>query len=253
VGLALWERGEVSHAIRAMETSIRLAEAVGFLIPQTNTRTDLATLYADLGAVEHGLETVRVALSVAETHDYADRALALAVLAYAHSLGGDITEAETRIEEARRHPDRHAYPFTFVVSLLTESKLRLQQTDYERCMAVTDVLLTRFRQYGIRLYIPEALYLKGQALLGLGRKAAARDHFLEAREEAETLGSRRMLWHILDALSRLESDPTRVAALRQEAREIIRTIVAHIDQDDLRTSFLSSPEVRAALRPLEAE
>jgi hypothetical protein len=30
-------------------------------------------------------------------------------------------------------------------------------------------------------------------------------------------------------------------------------MVAHIDQDALRASFLSSPDVRAAIRPLETE
>jgi hypothetical protein len=129
----------------------------------------------------------------------------------------------------------------------------LQQADYERCVAVTDTLLTQFHQHGIRLFVPEALYLKGKALLSLGRAEAAREHLREARTEAETLESRRVLWRILDALSRLESDPTRTAALRQEAREIIRYMVAHIDQDALRASFLSSPDVRAAIRPLETE
>jgi hypothetical protein len=62
-----------------------------------------------------------------------------------------------------------------------------------------------------------------------------------------------MLWRILDALGRLESDPARARELREEARQVIRTIVAHIDEDDLRESFISSPDVRAALRPLEME
>jgi hypothetical protein len=120
-------------------------------------------------------------------------------------------------------------------------------------VAVTDTLLTQSQQHRIRWYVPEVLYMKGKALLGLGREEAGRKRLLEARVEAETLGSRRMLWRILDALSRLESDPTRAAASRQEAREIIRYMVAHIDQDDLRASFLSSPDVRAAIRPLETE
>jgi DNA-binding SARP family transcriptional activator/tetratricopeptide (TPR) repeat protein len=254
VGLAFWERGEVSRAIRMMKASIRLAETVGLAPPQTNTRTDLATLYADLGAVERGLETARGALWAAETLDYfPDRATALAVLAHLHFLSGELTEAEARIEEAREDPVRDAWLFTFVTGLLAESRLTLQQADHKRCVAVTDTLLTQSQQHRIRWYVPEVLYMKGKALLGLGREEAGRKRLLEARVEAETLGSRRMLWRILDALSRLESDPTRAAASRQEAREIIRYMVAHIDQDDLRASFLSSPDVRAAIRPLETE
>ena len=254
VGIAFWERGEVSRAIRMMKASIRLAETVGLAPPQTNTRTDLAALYADLGAVERGLETAGGALWATETLDYfPDRATVLAVLAHLHFLSGELTEAEARIEEAREDPVRDAWFFTTITALLAESRLTLQQADYERCVAVTDTLLTQFHQHGIRLFVPEALYLKGKALLGLGRGEAAREHLREARTEAEALGSRRMLWRILDALSWLESDTTRAAALRQEAREIIRYMVAHIDQDDLRATFLSSPDVRAAIRPMETQ
>jgi hypothetical protein len=120
-------------------------------------------------------------------------------------------------------------------------------------VAVTDILLSHIRQYGIRFFVPEALYPKGKALLGLGCKEAGWEQLLEVRAEAETPGSRRMLWRLLDILSRLESDPSRAKGLRKEASQVIRTIVAHIDQDDLRASFLSSPDVRAAIRPLEME
>jgi hypothetical protein len=103
----------------------------------------------------------------------------------------------------------------------------------------------------MRSQLPEALYLEGKALLGLGREEVARDRFLVARTEAETLGARRILWRILDGLSRLEKDPSRTTQLRQEARQVIRYIVAHIDQDDLRASFLSLPDVRAVLVEVE--
>ena len=69
---------------------------------------------------------------------------------------------------------------------------------------------------------------------------------MEARAEAEAIGSRRMLWQILFALSRLETDPTEAERLRQQAREIAKYIADHTPPD-LRASFLALPAVQAVL------
>jgi hypothetical protein len=84
--------------------------------------------------------------------------------------------------------------------------------------------------------------------MGLGQLEAARKTLLEARAAAEAIGSRRMLWQILFALSQLEMDPTEAKVLREQAREIINYIADHTPLD-LRTSFLGLPEVRMVLEP----
>jgi len=48
-------------------------------------------------------------------------------------------------------------------------------------------------------------------------------------------------------LSQLEADPTEAERLRQQARRIIKHIADHIDEADLRESFLNLPDVRAVL------
>jgi hypothetical protein len=95
--------------------------------------------------------------------------------------------------------------------------------------------------------LPEALYLEGQALLGLGREKAARDRFVDARAVAEKMGSRRTLWHILHALGQLEREPAQAEQFRREARQVVEYIASHIDQDDLRRSFLGQPDVQAVI------
>ncbi|MGD9030851.1 MAG: tetratricopeptide repeat protein, partial [Anaerolineae bacterium] len=249
VGLVFWERGEVSRAIAVMEASIRLAERVGFVLPQTDTRADLAALYGDLGAVAHGIETARAALSASAELAYPiDRASALAILAYLHALNGDADEAHARIKEAREDPHRDVWPFTFVRAGVAEGRLTLHQRDYERCAAVTDELIAFLPRHEMRIFLSEALWLRGEALLGLGREAAARDALSQARTEAEAIGSRRTLWRILHALSQFEEDRTEAERLHQEARDIVRYIVDHIDQTDLRASYLSFPNVRAVVK-----
>jgi hypothetical protein len=105
----------------------------------------------------------------------------------------------------------------------------------------------------MRLPIPYSLYLQGQALRGLKQDQAARDRLLEARAEAEAIGSRRTLWRILYGLSQLEANPVQAARLRQQAQEIVEYIADHLHQAPLRASFLDLPDVRAVLEPIEPE
>ena len=88
---------------------------------------------------------------------------------------------------------------------------------------------------------------------GLNQDQAARGRLLEARAEAEAMGSRRTLWRILYALSQVEADPVQAARLRQQAQEIVEYIADHIRQAALRVLFLNLPEVQAVLGPVEPE
>jgi hypothetical protein len=86
--------------------------------------------------------------------------------------------------------------------------------------------------------------MQGQAALGLRREEEARDCYLESLAEAEAIGSRRVQWRVLLALSQIEPDPAEAERLRGQARHVVDTIAEHIDQEDLRRSFLNLPDVR---------
>ena len=104
------------------------------------------------------------------------------------------------------------------------------------------------RRYDMCSGLPEALYLQRRALQGLGRDERARDQFLSARDTAETIDSRRMLWRVLSSLSELENEPAAARHFRRLARQVIETIASHIDQDNLRRLFLSQPDLAAVVR-----
>jgi tetratricopeptide (TPR) repeat protein len=251
VGRAYWERGEWGQAISVMEESIRLGELAGFPPPQANTRAELAALYGDLGAVERGLETARLALSVAETQNPVQRSFTLSILTCLQLLNGDVADAKATIEEAKNDLYRNSGRGFFDTVTIAEAELGLKLGDFRQALAATDALLTDLRQYGMRVHKAYALYLQGQALWGLGQEEAARDRFLEARAEAEAIGSRRTLWRILYALSQLEAEPMEAERLRQGARRVIEYIADHIGQVELRESFLYLPDVQVVLAPVE--
>ncbi len=119
-------------------------------------------------------------------------------------------------------------------------------------ISVMDNLLSALHKLSIRPYVPDALYLKSQALLAQGRREEAREILVEARTAAEALGSRRTLWEILLALSQIEKergDPEEAEEMRRRARQIVEYIADHAGTSTLRASFLNLPRVRAVLEP----
>jgi tetratricopeptide (TPR) repeat protein len=244
VGRAFWERGEPSRAIATMQESIRFGEMAHFVVPQVFTRADLADLYGDMGALNLGLETARLALSVAETQIPMARTHCLGVIARLHVLESNLSEAAATVHTAQQVPVQYIWPGYFVPVPLADGELALKQGDFERAMKVTDELFAQLVESGIRLHLPYVLYMQGQALLGLGQEENARQHLLESRSLAEEMGSRRVEWRALLALSQIESDPVRAERLRRRGRQVVDGIAAHIDQEDLRNSFLQRSDVR---------
>jgi tetratricopeptide (TPR) repeat protein len=209
------------------------------------TRTDLATVYGDLGAFDRGFETARLALTVAETKLPVLRICVLAAVAHLQLWQGNLAEAEAAIDQGKNDPLRKTMPSYVVRIILAESELALRQNEYERAMIAADTLLTSFSQF--EADIPKALYLQGQALLDLGQDETARECLLEARTKAESIGSQRMLWQILAMLATIETDPAEAKRLRQQARNIVEHIAGQIPTAELRTSFLNLPHVRPVL------
>ncbi|KPK03350.1 MAG: hypothetical protein AMJ56_19275 [Anaerolineae bacterium SG8_19] len=244
IGYTYWDHGQVEQAITVMEEAIRLSELAGFMAPQVITRADLAAVYAGLGAIERGLEMVHLALSVAETRISSSSAYILAMLAQVYLQQGNLTEAEGAVNQAKNSSRQGTFPIFFIPVKLAEGELRLRQGNYEKAMAVTDDLLATLREFGMRIFMPQALYLQARTLLALGQAELGRERLLEAQTEAKAIGSRRMLWQILATLAQIASDPTKAAHFHQQSREIVKYIADHTPTD-LRDSFLALPEVRA--------
>lgn len=250
IGYIYWERGELDRAIETMETCIRLGEAAGFMMAQVGTRADLAWIYGTLGDLQHGLELGRAARTLAEGRLPGFKAWTLASLARLQVMDGNLEMAEATLAEGYGCLNRQDLMTHGPLELpLAEAELALAKHDAPRAVAVIDELLARLRQIGMRAFLTDALYLKGQALLAQGKIAEAQTILSEARAEAEALGSRRMLWRIFTALSRIEAEhhhPAEARQLNQQAREVIEYLADHTGNSELRASFLNLPEVRAA-------
>jgi tetratricopeptide (TPR) repeat protein/transcriptional regulator with XRE-family HTH domain len=253
VGYVYWERGEPDRAVAVMEECIHLSELSGFIVPQTRTRAELAYVYGKLGAIERGLETVHPALIVAESQVPPFRVCVLAVLAQLHLWQDNLIEAKAVIDQGKQDPSREGWPLHYLPLRLADGELALRQGDFERVIGVTDRLLVDLRRMGVRIYVPNALYLQGQALLGLNQREMGRKCVQEARIEAEAIGSRPSLWPILFSLSQLEDNPAEAQALRQQSQEIVEYIAGNVENAELRASFLALPDVATILEPIPNE
>ncbi len=253
VGLVYWNRGEPDRAIEVMEESIHLGEQAGFLVPGVTTRAYLASVYGDLGAIEYSIEIAHKAAAWAKAHfSLKFWPFTLAWLAQLQLLKGDVTEAAAIFQRADDASDSLE---VWYVQLLTwiRSQLALAQGEYNQALVLATECLTGLRQNNFRIFIPDVLYLQGQALLSMNQPVEAYERWVEARAEAEALGSRRTLWKILAALSEIEAhrgNPTEAESLRQQARKVVEFIADHAPTSELRASFLNLPQVRAVFEPI---
>jgi len=247
IGWAYWEQGQPTQAIATAQESIRLSKLAGFLAPQVLAASALAAVYASLGAIEQGLETAHQAVMAAESQFPHYLSFALGALTQLHLLNGNLAEAEVAIEKSIGDPYRDVHPAWNMWSNIAQAEFALQQDEYEEAISVTNRWLPMLRQNSVQIYISPLLHIQSQAQLALGREEAALESLLEARSIAEAIGSQRMLWRVLFALSELEADLTEAERLRQQARQIVEYIADHIDEVKLRQLFLNLPDVRAVL------
>jgi tetratricopeptide (TPR) repeat protein len=245
-GYIYWERGEPERAIAVMKKSIRLGEQSGFLSPQLYTRSQLAAVYGSLGAIKDGLKAAYLAKSVAEKEKPGFSSFVPATLAQLHLTRDNLAEAEAVLDTARSGTESEGFN-VYSVFVQADSELALKQGDYERAIAVTESLLADLRQSGAQAYIPSTLFLQARALLAQGQDETALERLLEAHTISKAIGSRRMLWQILFALSRLEPDPAEAERMRKLAQEIVEYIAGNVGDTELRASFLGLPEVKAVL------
>jgi hypothetical protein len=174
----------------------------------------------------------------------------LGILAQLYLWSNRPAEAEALIAQSKKDSNRESFPLYTLTIPLAEVELALRQGDYQRTLAESNSLIAQLRQYGMRSQIPKALYLQGQALLGLGQVEMARERLSQALAEAEIIGSRWMLWPILLALSSLTFEPGEAEHLYKQAQDTLKYIISHIADSELRASFVALPEVQVALEPI---
>jgi tetratricopeptide (TPR) repeat protein len=129
-------------------------------------------------------------------------------------------------------------------------ELALANEKYPAALSGADKQLELVRHYGVRAILPESLYIRGKALLGLGRLHDAFETLAEANSLAAELDSRLIHWQILASLSLIENrrgNVDKAKGLQQQAQQIATYIADHCGSDEMRNIFLSRPDVQALI------
>jgi class 3 adenylate cyclase/tetratricopeptide (TPR) repeat protein len=234
------DRGEVGTAVTLLREAIDLGERAGFVAAET-FRAALGETYAYLGDRNLAQDTAAIALKIADERLPTARPMILSVFAQIHLWAGEPDRAEAALADSAVEllPEPLRSTASIQVPLLRGS-LAEARGEHAHAIEIADAVLDLVHRAGLRLFVAEALLLKGRALAaGGGRDAEG--VLREARRTAEGLGHRRILWEILVALAPMVGEQERLGMLR-EARRIVASIADGVEED-LRRSFLARPDV----------
>ncbi len=242
-------QGNIGRAFDKMHACIEHAELAGFVIPQAISRAQMGAAYASLGAIDRGVRLADEGLAIALDHNAMAIPIVKAAQAEIFLLAGRLDDAEAANAESvlTRLPGLLFFSAAANVEIL-DGRIAALRGDHAKAVEIADRMIEWLRPLGVRPYNPAAFLLKGSSLVELGELEEAERALLEGSAEAEALGFDPIQWKIEMALSRVASatgDEARAADLRNQAKDIVDRIAGTIDDAQLRSSFLTRPEVRA--------
>ena len=201
-------------------------------------------MFSALGAFDRALKIV------AEIPDTIPDATRFKPLVRASVLlaRGDLTEAESDFGSLSHEQISSPYATgNLPIYGIMRGAYHLAKAEYEKAYNATGAALAAAERARIMPFRVPLISLRAQACLALGRTEEAWQMLEDARHVIEHLGLRFRAWDALLPLAALEEErgrPELAAAHRQAAQEAFAYVIAHIDDPELRASFLNQ-------RPLE--
>jgi ATP/maltotriose-dependent transcriptional regulator MalT len=242
-GQIWFEYGEIDKAFEELDVSVRLAAEANAPIHIKWFGANLCWAYIQIGAIQKGMDLYH-ATRVPNQELPMPAAWTPTAVAYALC---EIASGELDLAASTLGARRLSNSLWDNALKLAQCKLALARKDHAQAIAIIDPIVKDSQQSKVGQYLPEALFLKGQAYLRNGEEDVAKAAFEQARLSAETMGSRRLLWQILAALAGVEPDGEKSIAWKDQARENIRFIADHIHEDAIRSQFLQSEGVNAVM------
>ncbi len=245
IGTAFWTRGDFDRSIEIMRTSAAQAAQAGFLVGEVWPTAELGLVYAVLGQPQRGLAAAEQAhANIQSLHG--PPAVSNAYLSRVYLALGNMPAAASLLLEGNGLQLHN--PMSKALVLWSRTELFASRQDYP--MALQACLEFRQEMDGTwgRLLWPSVSLVQGRAHHALGQTEAACQALRSAVAEADSMGMRWWKWQALAALAELEAQAghtAEAALLRQQARELVDYIAAHLSIEDLRASFLALPDVKA--------
>jgi class 3 adenylate cyclase/tetratricopeptide (TPR) repeat protein len=247
--------GDYGGIFRCHRETIQINESAG--LPTPSYDWVMVRAYVAAGALDGGERAAEYIYSRRDTTLIMFLPYVMAAYAVAQLALGKPTEARRSLDQLYEamgsDMDGHS-SLGIAPPLLADAQLQLALGKPERALEILDYLIERLRRAELRLYLPEALWLQGNALLALDRPEQAYEILEDARRVAEQNGERRIRWQILAALAEAEEEQRNEEAARSlwaEARKVVNYVANHAG-DELRPSFLAISQVSKILAKSDA-
>lgn len=241
LGMLEFERGQMEKAILPLRRSCddMIENGLGMMLIGS---TILSLVYAELGAIEEGFQTIDRVIGKFEIAMY--RAPSQCTYAYLTFLRGDV-EGAKRILAAQGDLRPENVVLMPLGPILLMGELGLAEKNYQEVINTLGSLADQMASIGVYSYVADAFWFIARAHHALGEVALAKANLLRARELAERLGSPRSLWKILMTLGALErqaGNPLGAERLQDQARAIVHQIAAHTPEQ-YRAGFIKKTEM----------
>lgn len=241
----LMDLGRIDEALASWHLALPMAEKANFIGGQAFVRIDLGLAYGRLGDTERGLALAEEARRM--IHDRGQTQLAyypLLAQARLHLYDGKVAESKEILAQIDEAADLLRENISTAGLLIqVECQVSFAAGRYSAVLANLDEPISAAQKMEMSLALVDLRLLQGQALLGLERTAAAAEVLEQARQLAQSLGAKKVLWQILDALAAAagrQGQAAEAQALRRESEAVKAFIAGNIADDHLRHSFLQS-------------
>jgi len=244
---ALIELGRISEGIQRIQEGQKIAQDAKFIGMKILSPSVLSWLYASLGDFSQSNEMLEQAWIDVQDMEMFLRHVQI-ITAWVKYREGHRSEAFDLLEEALSQ-DATEFPDVFLGSLLTnlQTEIELERGELETALCLAEENTKDMEEGGRALFLPDALRLKANVLMQLGREEDGRQTLLEAKKLAERLDARRSLVFILHSLldiARYLGNSEEIESLRTQGEEVASYLADHIHDPDLKQTFLNLEEVR---------
>jgi class 3 adenylate cyclase/tetratricopeptide (TPR) repeat protein len=249
MSFAYFDRGDIGLGIRLSSDAVPLGDQAGLLATSIATRSDLAWMLGYYGAIQKGLDILDVALDYVEKKQPDWKDLPIAVKVRLHLLQGDLPAAERVAGHTPLQPVSIPYARYTILVCLANVELAMAHGDNRLALALVEELLSKVISL-TRPEVPEAIRIKGDILINLGRFDEAYNTLNEARTMADGIHSEHELWSILSSLAVVNTKHGRIneaKKLRIEALALVEKLAGKLDDLGMRDTFLSQPRVKILL------
>lgn len=250
-------QGRFDKALGNIEAAMAIAQAGGDSLSLQGIYSSLILVYLLVGALEQAEQWADTLYAACREIDMpVFQTLFLVNIARAKLARGKLAEGGDVLKQAWSTFSIEGSSAYALAPLFTaDAHLQLALGEAEKAQERGDELIRHLDQIGSRYCLAEALWLKGKACLELAQTALAKEALIEARAVAAATSERGILWQALVALAQMAQqagDNETAGSLTGQAREVIGFIAEHVDDPELRQTFLEGAAVRALWAPGES-